>query len=918
MEKIMEKIIMCDFDELEYVVYKSNNLFDIIGALETIKQLKLQTINDSVEYFHLLYLECIVRQKIFSFEYCPIDEAKSHLTKALNCADDVLNFLYNHNTKQFINPFALLQEKACILCELGRFDNHIKYLNDALGLFKFIRENEHEDYQVINLSLMNEARVRVELALNNVNPLENSIKALDLSEKCRSYFERDHRQQITFLNQYFAIHELNKVESYGFEIESKEILKKFTNKIGGDITIDSLKIDINLIELRIKPFDEFDTIFNNFNTLKENFYHGEHNYYQSLIFEGELYIKKAELSKDKLEKIINLNLCINHFNNIENIPDEYYVTQVKFNTAYAKFQLSKLEKNKEKELLKDSLDLLEQSKYFYENTPMQNNDYFYPCVLLYLAKTKKQLDILDNYISESYQDIEKMLLKSLEYYKKNKNKERIINCYFELGELFFIIGNYEQAYKYLKIGIDLIEIMRDSISNFNVKKKLIESNNKLFELIILSCYFLDKNDEALKYVELSKHRIFLDKIIENQFKDSIKPIKKEIIYELNNIKSKINIYSKKLINCDKYEFKLSHNYKKFSKLKKIQEYYLLRIKHNYPDYYDYYFNYSFDYNQIDLKDKTIIEYYYTKEILLIFLIENNKIIVEKLNLKNYQLLEFIKYFEDKINESKSLREIDSKIIKEIDIILKELFNILIKPIKHEINNKKLIIIPYKKLHNIPFYCLKSNKNYVIDEYLITIAQSGASIKYLENIPINKDYKKSLVIGIQDENLSYTEEEAKFISEILNTNPIINENATRGNILNLIEEKEIIHYAGHGLFDNENPMLSHLKLNDGNLYVKDIEGKNIKSELIVLSACETGIVGVDNLDEADSFISHLQIDGVKYIIASLWAVFDDSTKDLFKEFYTLNGNYPEKLRLSQLKIKEKYDILHWGAFQIYGL
>ena len=611
-------------------------------------------------------------------------------------------------------------------------------------------------------------------------------------------------------------------------------------------------------------------------------------------------------------------MCINHFDNIENIPDEYYVTQVKFNTAYAKFQLSKLEKRNETKYLKDALNLLKQSKYVYENTPLQNNEYFYPGVLLYLAKTKKQLDIIDNSISESFQDIEKMLLKSLEYYKKNKNKERIVNCYLELGDLFFVIDKYEQAYKYLKIGIDMIEIMRDSLYNFNVKKKLMESNSELFELIILSCYFLDKKDEALKYVELSKHRIFLDKIIENQLKNSIKPIKKELIYELNNIKSKINIYSKKLINCDKYEFKLSHNYKKFSKLKKMQEYYLLKIKNEYPDYYDYYFNYSFDYTQIDLKDKTMIEYYYTKEILLIFLIENNKLIVEKIDLTNNHLLSFINDFKEKIEETNTMTEIDSKILNEIDIIMKNLFYILIKPIKPEIKNKKLIIIPYKKLHNIPFYCLKSNEKYVIDDYLITIAQSGASIKYFENIPINKDYKKSLVIGIQDENLSHTEEEAKFISKILNTNPIINENATTENILNLIEDKEIIHYAGHGLFDNENPMLSHLKLNDGNLYVKDIEGKNIKSELIVLSACETGIVGVDNLDEADSFISYLQIDGTKYIIASLWAIFDDTTKELFNQFYTLNGNYPEKLRLAQLELKNKYDILHWGAFQIYGL
>ena len=287
----MEKIIICDFNELEHVVYKSNDFYEIIGALKIIKQLKLQSNNDLQQHTYLTHFECIIRQKIYSFERCTIDEAKSQLNKALNCAEEVYKIISNNNIK-FINPLAPLLEKACILSELGRFDDHIQYLNYAIKLFKFIRMNKNADNQLINLSRMNEAKNRVDLASNNVNPLKNSIKALELSEKCRNYFKGDSRQKITFLNQYHAIHEIIKIESYGFEIESKEMLKKFATKIEDEITINSLKIDIDLIELGIKSYQEFDSILNKFNTLKENFYPGEYNYFQSIIFERNYILKK--------------------------------------------------------------------------------------------------------------------------------------------------------------------------------------------------------------------------------------------------------------------------------------------------------------------------------------------------------------------------------------------------------------------------------------------------------------------------------------------------------------------------------------------------------------------------------------------------------------------------------------------------
>ena len=158
-----------------------------------------------------------------------------------------------------------------------------------------------------------------------------------------------------------------------------------------------------------------------------------------------------------------------------------------------------------------------------------------------------------------------------------------------------------------------------------------------------------------------------------------------------------------------------------------------------------------------------------------------------------------------------------------------------------------------------------------------------------------------------------------ISKILKTKPLLKKEATKENILKNIEGKCIIHFAGHGRFNTQNPLNSSLKLHNGErLYINDLNNLELNSELIVLSACETGIVSVDDNDETEGFVKYLQIDGTKYIIASLWEGIDDAAYELFKIFYSTNGNYSKRLQLAQLELKKNHDLFYWGNFQIYGI
>lgn len=919
-----EIIFPHEIDELEELVNNPKDLNELENTLNKIISIKLKYEKNTLNYIKLCFLECVSRQKINEWGYCEVQESLYHLIEAQKCAQEIQEIYPKINNNSYpINPLVAMQEEANILCELSHFDKPIEHLKEAVELYEYVRKNNETDDQLTYLTIMNEARVRLELAVQKVNSKANCIESIKLSEKARKYFkENDKRYKITLKNQLYAIYELETYESYGFEIDNFDTIQKLINKIEGSNSLSYLSIDLRLIELGIKSIEELDKIEIQIKNIKNKSSEEEFAYHESILLEAEILKIKAKTSNTH-KKLKYFTKCINLLKNYRknnNFKDKYYENQSYYKEAYIRFLRFKNsdEKDKNKTELLKALDLLLKSKKFFEEIPFQSKEIHYPKILYLIGIVKKNLSLLENSLNENYTEIENILLQSLTYFEKINNKEMIIYNYSELGKLFFDSKNFEKSYTYLKKGILIVELMRNSIRNPKIRKDFFEKINKIYELMIITCSELERVEETLRYIELSKNRIFLDKISKKQLKELKKPIDLEIKSELDNINNKISDIRFKLKNLDKYDYEYSKNYGKFIKLKKIQEYYNIKIKNEFPEFYDYYYNQIINFKEFDLKDKTIIEYYYTDNLLIIFLIENKEIIMKKMFLKNKFIKSLTFSLQNIIYNSckENQEDKNSFYINEFEKILKILYNILIRQIEDNISNKELIIIPYKLLHNIPFICLK-DKDYLLDNYIITIAQSGSSIKYVQN-NFSQETKNYLVIGNPNEDLIDSEKEAIFISNILGTTPILKSNANKNKILDLIEDKQIIHFAGHANFNNENPLLSGLKLSDEYLYIENIQKLDLNTELIVLSACETGKVSTENSDEVEGFVKYLHINGTKYIIASLWQISDSATKELFKIFYQQNVDYPERLRISELKLKENFNIFEWGGFQIYGV
>lgn len=143
----------------------------------------------------------------------------------------------------------------------------------------------------------------------------------------------------------------------------------------------------------------------------------------------------------------------------------------------------------------------------------------------------------------------------------------------------------------------------------------------------------------------------------------------------------------------------------------------------------------------------------------------------------------------------------------------------------------------------------------------------------------------------------------------------------------------VHFATHGLLDSERPGLSSLVLSmvdadgnprDGFLRANDIYNLKLPADLVVLSACQTGL-GKDVKGEGLIGLTRgFMYAGAARVVVSLWNVNDRATADLMAKFYERmlkRGERPAAaLRAAQVemwKTKQWRSPYYWSAFVLQG-
>ena len=105
--------------------------------------------------------------------------------------------------------------------------------------------------------------------------------------------------------------------------------------------------------------------------------------------------------------------------------------------------------------------------------------------------------------------------------------------------------------------------------------------------------------------------------------------------------------------------------------------------------------------------------------------------------------------------------------------------------------------------------------------------------------------------------------------------------------------------------------------DGVLTAQEVTQIDLrKNDLVVLSACETGLGDIKGNEGVYGLQRALKMAGVKYIIMSLWQIPDKETVEFMGKFYTnllSDKDIKGAFYKTQKEMRTKYDPYFWGAF-----
>jgi len=735
-----------------------------------------------------------------------------------------------------------------------------KNLTRAIELYQLSREEGFKANTVVYAkSLMNEGTARMILAELGIDPIDNLHKSIRLYEESR-------RQG--FSN--------NSVEYANSSINEGTARRK-------------------LADFRVDPIANLRQSIRLFQSARNIYLPDTTSYAKTLINEGNA---RATLAKLGVSPSINLNRTIDLYQEARNmavIRNTILYARCLANEGTARIDLARLGVDVTDNLLK-AIGLFEKAR----EEGLTKNTTEYAVAHLNEGSARLELAKIGTKKEKNVEKAELNFIQAKEFFLKANNRLNLINSYSNLGDLKYFEEKYDEAFILLKKAIELIEDLRTSTKLPELRKSYLETVVSVYKKMVFTCLSLEKLEEAFRFVESVKGRMFLDLV--GSEKKTIKGPPNLLKEYFDNLKEIEQIEMASLSENRPPDTELSLRI-----LKTKHEKLLLSIKEHDPSYYNIRTAETISVNDVKkiLKGKTLLEYFVGEKIVVfvinstinVRIIDDNEIEIRG---KIYKL-------------RKSIDEMPKAQNKSLDEMLTYFYNLLIKPIRSFLG-KEVVIVPHGILHLLPFQALKGDK-YLIEEFTISFAQSASSLRYLKS----SKSEGVLIVGNPTGDLHFSEIEAIRIAECFGVTPILGSDAKKEAIKNNTGDKKIIHFACHGKFDQNNPNFSGIILNDGILTALDFMNMTLDAELVVLSGCETAVSRITYGDEIEGLLRAIHYSGSRFVIASLWNVDDESTFRLFNDFYKNTGDFFDRLRLAEINLKNQgYSFYHWAPFQIYGI
>jgi CHAT domain-containing protein len=554
--------------------------------------------------------------------------------------------------------------------------------------------------------------------------------------------------------------------------------------------------------------------------------------------------------------------------------------------------------------------------YFAEDNPEKALDYGMkyeiftgPRELLFLAKLYSKLGEKEKVIECS---------KSLKTVKILMGGRDWWDFYLEEGKFFEELGDFEYAFTCYKTSIDLIEKSRNYLKIEDYKRGFMRNKIEVYERLIKLLLKMNKETESFEYNERARARDFLD-ILGNNRIDIHNSTNMELIKKAEELDGKIRFYSNKESEDEKILLNLKEEYEEL----------LGELKQESPEYASLKTVSPLSLKEIQSlldKDSAILEYFCTDKDLLLWIITEDRLFTRTISIDRKELNNMIFKYREEIAVNMTVEKMKSDEWKKAS---NHLYELLIGDAEKIIKEKhRLIIVPHRSLHYLPFNTLLNGQDrLLVEKYEIVYLPSATLLSYCREK--NTD-KRDYLIAFEYGNLnragysplpgSITEVDK--IEEFFPHNKVFSErNMTGETVKNECKNGDLIHFATHGILDPQTPVFSKLVLAEDELDVYEIFDMELHASLVTLSACRTGLGELSEGDELTGFSRAFIYAGTPCVCVSLWDVSDKATSDLMETFYFYlkeGRSKSQSLRLAELDMINKYHHpFFWAPFVLIG-
>lgn len=306
-----------------------------------------------------------------------------------------------------------------------------------------------------------------------------------------------------------------------------------------------------------------------------------------------------------------------------------------------------------------------------------------------------------------------------------------------------------------------------------------------------------------------------------------------------------------------------------------------------------------------------------------------------------------------------------------------LYDLLLKPIEKTLNQyEQVVIVPDGLLHYLPFETLVMrpvtrktvHPHLLLSNHRMSYASSASALGLLHTgrggsngkerqllayaDPVfktsfsrrrdtestettQKAYGKLVEItrslyrerGLSLDPLPYTREEVNNIAALYprkSSKVYVGPAATESSVkAEAIDHFDYLHFATHGLIDEEVPARSGVVLSlvdqeeeDSILQMNEIFNLSLNADLVVLSACQSGLGKLVRGEGVIGLTRAFMYAGASSVVVSLWNVRDDSTAEFMRRFYQhlrAGKSKPEALRQAKLDMIRSERPAYWFPY-----